>query len=67
MSMLMTAALKGRAAHKGGYLRFNISKQFPCSIGAAVCLGLDEERQEEEESNKSSKGIQKAVWLNTEL
>lgn len=67
ISMLVTAALKGREGHNGGYLRFNFSKQHPCSIRAVVCLGLGEERQKEEESNKSNKRIQKSVWVNTEL
>lgn len=65
--MLVPAALKGREAHKGGYLRFNFSRQLPCSIRAVVCLGLGEERQKEEESNKSNKRISPTVWVNTEL
>lgn len=67
ISMLVTAALEGREAHKGVYLRFNFSKQLPCSIRAAVCLGLGKERQKEEESNNSNKGISPTVWVNTEL
>lgn len=66
ISMLVTAALEGREAHKGVYLRFNFSKQLKCSI-RAVCLGLGEERQKEEESNNSNKGISPTIWVNTEL